>query len=69
MVEVNNNITQQQLELLKSFKYIVNETQVNEVKELLHLYFKHKLDAAIDNAEEKNNYSQRVYDEWLNLKK
>jgi len=69
MMVADNNITQQQLELLKSFKYITNETQLNEVKDLLHLYFKHKLDAAIDNAEEKNNYSQFVYEEWLKLKK
>lgn len=68
MIAANNNITQHQLELLKSFKYITSDTQINEVKELLHLYFKHKLDKAIDNAEKKNNYSQLIYEEWLGQK-
>ncbi len=64
----NSRITEQQLELLKSFKYLTDEKQISEVKELLHLYYTHKLDAAIDNAEADRNYSAAVYESWLKSK-
>ncbi len=64
----NSRITEQQLDLLKSFKYLTDEQQIREVKELLHLYYRHKLDAAIDNAEPDRNYSAEVYESWLKTK-
>ena len=39
-----------------------------EVKELLHLYYSHKLDAAIDKEEASRNYSAEVYEAWLKRK-
>ena len=60
-----NRITEKQLELLKSFTYLTNEKEINEVKELLHLYYKHKLEAAIDKEEMNRNYSAEVYEMWL----
>lgn len=65
----DNKITEQQLELLQSFKYLTNEEQISEVKELLNLYYQHKLDAAIDAAEEKNNFTKEVYESWANGQK
>jgi len=35
------------------------------VKEILHLYYRHKLDAAIDKEEANRNYSAEVYEAWL----
>ena len=64
----NSRITEQQLELLKWFKYLTNEQQIAEVKELLHLYYSHKLDAAIDKEEASRNYSAEVYEAWLKTK-
>jgi hypothetical protein len=63
-----NRITEQQLELLKSFKYLRNEKEISEVKELLSLYYEHKLDAAIERAETERNYTAEVYQAWLNQK-
>lgn len=65
----DNRITSQQLELLRSFKYLTGEKHINEVKELLHLYYSHKLDAAIDKEEKENNYIQEVYEAWLSRQK
>lgn len=61
----DNRLTAMQLELLKSFKHIVNEKDLNEVKALLNLYFRHRLDAAIDTEEQTRNLTATVYDEWL----
>lgn len=62
----DNRITAQQMELLKSFKHLRTEQEIQEVRELLRLYFEHKLDAAIDKAEAKRAYTQEVYEAWLN---
>ena len=64
----DNRITEQQLELLKSFKYLRNEEEIREVKELLSLYYEHKLDAAIEKAEAEHNYTAEVYEAWLRQK-
>jgi hypothetical protein len=69
MQVVDNRITEQQLELLKSFKYLTSEKEIGEVKELLRLYYEHKLDAAIDKEEADRNYTAEVYEEWLNKQK
>ena len=64
----DSRITEQQLELLKSFKYLTDEKQINEVKELLHLYYRHKLDAAIGKEETNRSYSAEIYESWLKSK-
>ena len=64
----DNRITEQQLELLKSFKYLTDDKQIGEVKELLNLYYRYKLDAAIDSEETKRNYSAEIYEAWLKTK-
>lgn len=61
----DNRITEQQLELLKSFKHLRTEQDIREVRELLSLYFERKLDAAIDKAEGERKYTQEVYESWL----
>ena len=64
----DNRITQQQLELLRSFKYLRNEKEISEVKELLSFYYEHKLNAAIEKAEAERNYTAEVYEAWLQQK-
>lgn len=64
-VSVHERLTEQQLELLKSFKYLCNEKSINDVRELLSLYYEHKLDSAIEKAETVHNYSKEIYESWL----
>lgn len=58
-------ITEQQLELLKSLKYLRTEQDFKEVRELLSLYYQHKLEAAIDKVENERGYTNEVYEAWL----
>ncbi len=69
MVTSNSKITQLQLELLKSFKYLSGEEEVKEVKSLLNFYFSKKLDSAIIEEESKRNYTSGIYEEWLKSQK
>jgi hypothetical protein len=69
MIPLENRLTSQQLELLKSFRYLRDEQQISEVKELLNLYYRHGLEDAIDEAEREKGLSQRIYEMWLNGKK
>jgi hypothetical protein len=61
-LSTDQRLTEQQLELLKSFKYLRNEDSIRDVRELLSLYYEHKLDAAIENAEAERNYTKEVYE-------
>lgn len=65
LVENKTALTNLQLELLKSLKYMASEEQVAEVKSLLRYYFAQKLDAAIDKIEKEKNYSVAIYESWL----
>lgn len=65
LAENKTALTNLQLELLKSLKYMASEEQVAEVKSLLRYYFAKKLDKAIDKAEKEKNYSAAVYENWL----
>ena len=60
-----NKLTQMQLELLKSFKHITDEKQLQEVKSLLNFYFRNKLEAAIGKEEKNRKYTAAIYEEWL----
>jgi len=65
IAEQKNPLTNLQLELLKSLKYMASEKQLLEVKSLLRYYFAQQLDAAIDKAEAEKNYSAEIYEKWL----
>ena len=60
-----HHITSQQLELLKSFRYLRSEESINDVRELLSLYYEHKLEAAIEKEESDRNYTKETYETWL----
>ncbi|MBX9783918.1 MAG: hypothetical protein K2X48_11575 [Chitinophagaceae bacterium] len=64
-----NNLTNLQIELLKSLRYTVSDKQLHEIKSLLRLYFIEELDKAIDKTETERNYTAEVYESWLNEKK
>jgi len=48
MITTHDKMTNLQLELLKIFKYDLNENQLVEVRELLASYFANKVDAEMD---------------------
>jgi hypothetical protein len=68
MITTSSKITDLQLELLKSFKHLANETEIKEIKSLLNMYFRGKLETSIDVEEKKRNYTAEVYKEWLKSK-
>lgn len=65
MVANDRKLTKMQMELLQSFRHIVDEKELAEVKSLLNFYFRNKLDKAIDTKEAEKNYTRLVYEEWL----
>ncbi len=69
MVTTTDKLTQIQLELLKSFRYIADEKQLNEIKSLLNFYFRNKLDEAITREESNRNYTASIYQKWLDSAK
>ena len=66
--EKASSLTNLQMELLKSLKYMASEEQVAEVRSLLRYYFTKQLNAAIDKAESDKNYSAAIYESWLQFK-
>lgn len=56
-----------QLELLKSLKYMATEKQVKEIKSLLRFYFAHQLDESIEKVESKKKYTADIYESWLKV--
>ncbi len=69
MVTTSDKLTQIQLELLKSFRFIADEKQLSEVKSLLNFYFRCKLDEAITREENSRDYTAAVYQQWLKSSK
>jgi hypothetical protein len=65
MIAASQKFTKMQLELLKSFRFITDEKQLQEVKSLLNFYFRQKLDEAISQKETDKNYTASVYQKWL----
>jgi hypothetical protein len=68
LTENKSPLTNLQLELLKSLKYMASEEQVAEVKSLLRYYFTQQLDAAIDKTEADKKYTAAIYESWLKSK-
>ncbi len=65
IAENKNSLTNLQLELLKSLKYMASEKQVKEVRSLLRYYFAQQLNDAIDKAENEKKYTAEIYEKWL----
>ena len=66
MIVTHNKLTELQLELLKSFRHITSEKELNDVKSLLNFYFRHRLDSSIEKEEQNRNLTADIYTQWLN---
>lgn len=53
-------LTNLQLELLKTFKYDLNESQILEIKKLLTEYFAQKATSQMDKFWDENNWSEET---------
>lgn len=63
---VENKLNEAQINLIKSFRYLHNEKEIQEIDSLINFYLEQKLDEAIIRAESKNNYTATIYESWLN---
>lgn len=54
-----------QLEILKTFSRPLPESQVLEIQQLLADYFAKKVDSAVDELFDRNNWGELKVDEWL----
>ena len=61
----NNKLSNLQLELLKSLRYMASEKQIKDVRSLLRFYFAQQLDATIEKVENEKKYTAEIYDSWL----
>jgi hypothetical protein len=59
-------LTNLQLELLKTFRYQLNETQIIEIKQLLAKYFAEKATAEIDKFYLENNWTEQTIEDLSN---
>lgn len=57
-------LTNLQLELLKSFKYNLDEGQLAEIKQLLIDYFAQKVSDGMDDLFEEKGWDDSKIDEW-----
>ena len=64
-----NNLNSVQLKLIRTFEFLRNEKQLNEIDSLISFYFEKNLDEAITKAETENNYTAAIYEEWLKEKR
>ena len=65
VIENKNKLSNLQLELLKSLKYMASEKQIKEVKSLLRFYFAQQLDSSIEQVESEKGYTAKIYENWL----
>lgn len=68
MIAEQDRLNPMHLELLKGIRHLNSEEQVKEVRQLLNLYFRGKLDAAIEHEENGRDYVDSVYEQWLTAK-
>ncbi|MCP4219306.1 MAG: hypothetical protein GY765_32025 [bacterium] len=66
MSRATNRLTNLQLELLKLFKYNLDETQLLEVKDLLARHFAEKATAETDKVWDEKGLTNDTMDQWLN---
>ena len=62
---IENKLSNLQLELLKSLKYMASEKQIREVKSLLRFYFAQQLDMSIEEVESAKGFTADIYESWL----
>ena len=67
MVAESNKLTNMQLELLKIFKYKLNETQLLEIRDLLRNYFISKIDEQVQNVWDSEGWDENTVESFANL--
>lgn len=65
----HDKLTDAQLNLIKSFRFLRDEQELKEIDSLINFYLERKLDEAIDKVESERNYSAEIYESWLNSPK
>ena len=66
MITTGNKMTNMQLELLKMFKYNLDESQLMELKELLSKFLVDKIDASMDNLWNDKGWSNETIESFAN---
>ncbi len=66
MIETGNKMTNMQLELLKMFKYNIDESQLMELKELLSKFLVDKIDASMDKLWNDKRWSNETMESFAN---
>ena len=61
----NEKLSNLQLKLLKSLRYMASEKQIKEIRSFLHFYFTQQLDTAIERVENEKEYTAEIYEKWL----
>jgi hypothetical protein len=65
----HDKLTDAQLNLIKSFRFLRDEQELKEIDSLINFYLERKLDEAIDKVESERNYSAEIYESWLTAPK
>ena len=68
MQQINQPLTNVQLEVLKAFSYNLNDNDLSEFKNLLASYFAKKAIDLADKAYEENKWSDKDVDKMLDTK-
>ncbi len=63
---VPNKLNTVQVNMIKSFMFLNDEKEIQEIDALINFYLEKKLDEAIENVESEKNYTASLYEEWLN---
>jgi len=66
MIAANDKLTNMQLELLKMFRYDLNESQLVELRELLSAYFAKKVDSEMDKVCNEKEWTISTIDSLAN---
>jgi hypothetical protein len=61
-----NKLTNLQMELIKLFRYNLNDQQLTEVKDLLAKYFAERATNEMDKIWEEKGFTNKTMEEWLN---
>ncbi len=66
MIVTGNKMTNLQLELLKMFRYNLEESQLIELKELISKYFVDKFDSGMDKLWNDKGWSNETMESFAN---
>jgi hypothetical protein len=65
MIEAKNKLTNLQLELLKLFQFQLDNSQLDEIKNLLSRYFAERASNETDKLWEEKGWTNETMEQWL----